>query len=37
VSDRKICLCMSVTDRQIADCYGTGGRPLDEIRAITRA
>jgi bacterioferritin-associated ferredoxin len=37
VSDRKICLCMSVTDRQVAECYGTGGRPLDEIRAITRA
>jgi bacterioferritin-associated ferredoxin len=37
VSDRKICLCMSVTERQIAECYGTGGRALDEIRAITRA
>jgi hypothetical protein len=36
VSDRKICLCMSVTDRQIAECYGAG-RALDEIRAITRA
>ena len=36
MSDRKICLCMSVTDRQIAECYGTG-RPLDDIRAITRA
>jgi hypothetical protein len=28
---------MSVTDRQIAECYGTGGRALDEIRSITRA
>jgi bacterioferritin-associated ferredoxin len=37
VSDRKICLCMSITDRQIAECYGSGGRALDEIRAITRA
>jgi hypothetical protein len=27
---------MSVTDRQIAECYGAG-RPLDDIRAITRA
>ena len=37
MTDRKICLCMSVTDRQIAECYGAGGRSIDEIRAITRA
>jgi hypothetical protein len=28
---------MSVTDRQIAECYAAGGRALDEIRSITRA
>jgi len=37
VSERKICLCMSVTDREIAECYAAGGRALDEIRTITRA
>src|SRR5712692_9972228 len=34
---RKICLCMSVTDQEIAACYAAGHRSLDEIRTITRA
>jgi len=34
---RKICLCMSVTDEEIAACYHAGHRELGEIREITRA
>lgn len=34
---RKICLCMSVTDEEIAACYEAGHHSLDEIRQITRA
>jgi bacterioferritin-associated ferredoxin len=34
---RKICLCMSVTDEEIARCYAAGHRTIDEIRAVTRA
>jgi bacterioferritin-associated ferredoxin len=33
----KICLCMSVTDREIAEAYGAGHRSLDAIRSATRA
>jgi bacterioferritin-associated ferredoxin len=36
-SARKICLCMSVTDREIAACYAAGHTSVDEIRSITRA
>jgi bacterioferritin-associated ferredoxin len=34
---RKICLCMSVTDEEIAACYHGGHKALSEIREITRA
>jgi bacterioferritin-associated ferredoxin len=34
---RKICLCMSVTDEEIATCYHAGHHELSEIREITRA
>ncbi len=34
---KKICLCMSVTDEEIAACYESGHTDLKDIREITRA
>src|SRR5690349_8563979 len=34
---RKICLCMNVTDREIADAYAAGHKSIAQIREATRA
>jgi bacterioferritin-associated ferredoxin len=36
-TERKICLCMSVTDCEIAAAFAAGHRTLNDIRATTRA
>ena len=36
-TERKICLCMSVTDCEIASAFAAGHRTLNEIRETTRA
>ena len=36
-TERKICLCLSVTDCEIATAFAAGHRTLNDIRATTRA
>ncbi len=36
-TERKICLCLNVTDAEIASAFAAGHRSLKEIRATTRA
>jgi len=36
-TSRKICLCLNVTDREIAEAYAAGNKSLAQIRATTSA